>query len=42
LLTNAEIGKALGKQARRTIVEKFSRDKMVKDTLKVYESVVKK
>jgi len=41
LLVDEKIAKKIGKSARRKIVEKFSIDRMVEDTVTVYEEVLK-
>jgi len=40
VLRDEELAKKLGKNARKKVVEKFSLDKMVEDTIKVYEEVL--
>jgi len=40
LLEDEKLAKRLGKNARKKVVEKFSLDRMVEDTIKVYEEVV--
>ncbi|MDD2665850.1 MAG: glycosyltransferase family 4 protein [Methanocellales archaeon] len=42
VLSNEELASRLGKNARKKIVEKFSSDKMVEDTIEVYEKVLNK
>jgi len=42
VLRDEELAKKLGKNARKKVVEKFSLDRMVEDTIKVYEEVLEK
>ena len=41
VLEDKELAKRLGKNARKKVVERFSLDRMVEDTVKVYEEVLK-
>ena len=42
VLRDEELAKKLGKNARKKVVEKFNLDRMVEDTIKVYEEVLGK
>jgi glycosyltransferase involved in cell wall biosynthesis len=42
ILSDESLGSALGQKARRTIAERFSAERMVENTLRVYEDVLKK
>ena len=42
VLNDEQLAKKLGENARKKVVEKFSLDKMVEDTIKVYEEIVNK
>lgn len=42
VLTDEELAKKLAKNARRKIVERYSLDRMLEDTIQVYEKVLKK
>ena len=42
VLRDEELAKKLGKNARKKVVERFSLDRMVEDTIKVYEEVLGK
>jgi glycosyltransferase involved in cell wall biosynthesis len=42
VLSDEELAKMFGKNARKKVVEKFSLDRMVEDTIKVYEVVLER
>ena len=42
VLRDEELAKKLGKNARKKVVKKFSLDRMVEDTIRVYEEVLRK
>jgi len=42
VLSDKELAKRLGKNARKKVVERFSLDRMVEDTIRVYKDVLKR
>jgi glycosyltransferase involved in cell wall biosynthesis len=42
VLGNEELARKLGKNARKKVVERFGLDRMIKDTIKIYEEVLRK
>lgn len=42
VLSDEELARKLGKNARKKVVERFARDRMIEDTIKIYEEVLRK